>query len=42
VPIFATPKLARDLHIEVACGLYSVPVELVVQRARRCGRTRGW
>jgi hypothetical protein len=26
VPIFATPKVARDLHIEVARGLYSVPV----------------
>jgi transposase len=32
VPIFATPKVARDLHIEVARGLYSVPVELVGQR----------
>lgn len=32
VPIFATPKVARDLHIEVARGLYSVPGELVGQR----------
>jgi transposase len=32
VPIFATPKVARDLHIEVARGLYSVPAELVGQR----------
>jgi transposase len=32
VPIFATPKVARDLHIEVARGLYSVPAELLGQR----------
>ena len=32
VPIFATPKVARDLHIEVARGLYSVPGELIGQR----------
>lgn len=32
VPIFATPKVARDLHNEVARGLYSVPAELVGQR----------
>src|SRR6266536_4339641 len=32
VPIFATPKVARDLHIEVARGLYSIPGELVGQR----------
>ena len=32
VPIFATPKVARDLHVEVARGLYSVPAELVGQR----------
>jgi hypothetical protein len=32
VPIFATPKVARDVHIEVARGLYSVPSELVGQR----------
>jgi transposase len=32
VPIFATPKVARDLHIEVGRGLYSVPAELVGQR----------
>jgi transposase len=32
VPIFATPKVARDLHIELARGLYSVPAELVGQR----------
>ena len=32
VPIFATPKVARDLHIEVARGLYSVPAELIGQR----------
>lgn len=31
VPVFATPKVARDLHIEVARGLYSVPAELVGQ-----------
>ncbi len=32
VPIFATPKVARDRHIEVARGLYSVPGELLGQR----------
>ncbi len=32
VPVFATPKVARDLHLEVARGLYSVPAELVGQR----------
>ncbi len=32
VPIFATPKVARDLHIEVARGLHSVPGELLGQR----------
>lgn len=32
VPLFATPKVARDLHIEVARGLYSVPGELIGQR----------
>jgi hypothetical protein len=34
VPIFATPKVARDLHIEVARGLYSIPAELVGQRVQ--------
>ena len=32
VPIFATPKVARDHHIEVARALYSVPGELIGQR----------
>jgi len=32
VPIFSTPKVARDLHVEVARGLYSVPGELIGQR----------
>jgi hypothetical protein len=32
VPVFATPKVARDMHIEIARGLYSVPAELVGQR----------
>lgn len=27
-PLFAWPKVARDLHVEVARGLYSVPGEL--------------
>jgi hypothetical protein len=31
-PIFATPKVARDLHFEVAKALYSMPGELVGQR----------
>ena len=40
MPIFATPKVARDLHIEVARGLYSVPAELLGQRVQvRAGRT---
>lgn len=34
VPIFATPKVARDHHIEVARGLYSVPGELIGQRVQ--------
>jgi len=29
---FSTPKVARDLHVEVARGLYSVPGELIGQR----------
>ncbi len=32
VPIFATAKVARDRHLEVARGLYSVPGELIGQR----------
>jgi transposase len=31
VPVFASPKVARDLHIEVAKALYSVPGELIGQ-----------
>ena len=31
-PLFSTPKVARDLHVEVAKGLYSVPGELIGQR----------
>jgi hypothetical protein len=34
VPIFATPKVARDRHIEVGRGLYSVPGELLGQRVQ--------
>jgi hypothetical protein len=33
-PVFATPKVARDLHIEVARALYSVPGELIGQRVQ--------
>ena len=33
VPVFATPKVARDRHVEVARGIYSVPAELIGQRA---------
>jgi len=29
VPVFATPKVARDRHVEVAKALYSVPGELI-------------
>jgi hypothetical protein len=32
VPIFAAPKVARDLHIELARSLYSVPAEFIGQR----------
>jgi len=32
--IFATPKVARDHHVEVARGLYSVPGELIGQRVQ--------
>lgn len=32
VPLFATPKVAPDRHVEVAKGLYSVPGELIGQR----------
>ena len=31
-PLFSSPKVARDLHVEVARGLYSVPGELIGQR----------
>jgi transposase len=34
VPIFANPKVARDRHIEVARGLYSIPGELIGQRVQ--------
>ncbi len=32
VPIFSTPKVARNRHIEVTRALYSVPGELIGQR----------
>lgn len=31
VPVFATPKVARDRHCEVAKALYSIPGELIGQ-----------
>jgi hypothetical protein len=34
VPVFACPKVARDLHIEVAKALYSVPGELIGQHVQ--------
>jgi hypothetical protein len=40
LPIFATPKVARDLHVEVARGLYSVPGELIGQRVQVRADTR--
>jgi transposase len=40
MPIFATPKVARDLHVEVARGLYSVPGELIGQRVQVRADTR--
>ena len=41
VPIFATPKVARDLHIEVARGLYSCRPSWSGS-AWTCAPTRGW
>jgi hypothetical protein len=32
VPVFATPKVAPDRHVEVAKAIYSVPGELIGQR----------
>ena len=34
VPVFCTPKVGRDLHIEVARALYSVPGELIGQQVQ--------
>ncbi|HEU5267347.1 MAG TPA: hypothetical protein VFU35_11640, partial [Jatrophihabitans sp.] len=34
VPIFASPKVARDRHIEVDRALYSIPGELIGQRVQ--------
>jgi hypothetical protein len=31
VPLFATPKVARDRHVEVAKAIYSIPGELIGQ-----------
>ena len=31
VPVFATPKVAQDRHVEIAKALYSVPGELIGQ-----------
>jgi transposase len=31
VPVFARPKVARDHHVEVARGLYSIPGDLIGQ-----------
>jgi hypothetical protein len=31
VPVFATPKVARDRHVEVARAIYSIPGELIGQ-----------
>ncbi len=39
-PLFSTPKVARDLHVEVARGLYSVPGELIGQRVEVRADTR--
>jgi transposase len=32
IPVFTTPKVARDRHVEVGRALYSVPGELIGQR----------
>jgi transposase len=32
VPVFATPKVARDRHVEVEKAIYSIPGELIGQR----------
>ena len=42
VPIFATPKVARDLHIEVARGLSTRFPLSWSGSAVRCVRTRRW
>jgi len=34
VPVFCTPKVGRDLHIEVGRALYSVPGELIGQHVQ--------
>ena len=34
VPVFATPKVAPDRHVEVARAMYSVPGELIGQRVQ--------
>jgi hypothetical protein len=34
IPIFSEPKVGRDLHIEVARALYSVPGELIGQHVQ--------
>jgi hypothetical protein len=34
VPVFATPKVAPDRHVEIARAIYSVPGELIGQRVQ--------
>lgn len=41
IPVYTRPKVARDRHVEVARGIYSIPGELIGQRilARADART---
>ena len=38
LPVYATAKVHRDHHIEVAKALYSIPANLIGQTCRRAGR----
>jgi transposase len=41
VPVFATPKVARDRHVEVEKAIYSIPGELIGQHLD-AALIRGW
>ena len=42
LPIYATAKVHRDHHIEVAKALYSIPGNLIGQRGSRCEPIASW